>query len=685
MIDATDTAGTVTSTLTADNITVKVGTTTVTPTTKTLSSATNITNGKQYTLTLSGFTGSGAISIVIDASTLTDPSSNANVSTSITTGLEVYTPLRGTVDNLVSSDYVGAYGAINTSDSDQTFITGTNPNNYIWYSGKLWRAVSKDTSDNSVKLVTQWAISSIPYNVSDNTAFSGSHAQMWLNDIASDGFLGTLYNYSNYIKSSSWNATLTTATTKPATTTMVTNYVGLLNIYEYYKASYTPNSTSGYLNDGLLWWTLTPYSSSNVRNVNDSGSSGSSYAYKAYGLRPSVNLKSSITITGGTGTETDPYLLAGDDTAPATNTLLNTRRSGEYITFGDGVNNLYRIVNIENSKTKIVSAIPLKSGTSYKTRAFSTSNSYVTYTNNSNYTLAYYLNNDYLNTTNGFLTSSQVSMIETNQTWYTGSVTSGANYNLGKCTTAGINCTKNAVSTTATVGLLRLGEQLAGQFDRYGNNTYYWTLTPYSSSSVWNVHSNGISDNAYARIAYGLRPSVNLKSSTRITGGKGTKKEPFTINVPLSTFNYKSYVESSGWQTPVTYGEISGTVGQSKKLAGMVINVSDTSITGGINYKGHYANVGWESSFKTSGQTSGGTDISQFLQAIQINLTGSLADKYDIYYSSQVADIGWMGWAKNGETSGTTGCNKALESFKIEIVAKGAPAPGSTASASSTC
>ena len=27
---------------------------------------------------------------------------------------------------------------INTTDPEQTFITGENPNNYIWYSGKLW-------------------------------------------------------------------------------------------------------------------------------------------------------------------------------------------------------------------------------------------------------------------------------------------------------------------------------------------------------------------------------------------------------------------------------------------------------------------------------------------------------------------------------------------------------------------
>ena len=66
---------------------------------------------------------------------------------------------------------------INTDDPDQTFITGSNPNNYIWYSGKLWRAVSIDPSDNSVKLVTQWNISTISYD-DNSSAFEGSYMEV---------------------------------------------------------------------------------------------------------------------------------------------------------------------------------------------------------------------------------------------------------------------------------------------------------------------------------------------------------------------------------------------------------------------------------------------------------------------------------------------------------------------------
>ncbi len=68
---------------------------------------------------------------------------------------------------------------INTSDSEQTFITGENPKNYVWYSGKLWRAVSIDPSDNSVKLVTQWNMSAISYCDGNSSAFEGSYMKEW--------------------------------------------------------------------------------------------------------------------------------------------------------------------------------------------------------------------------------------------------------------------------------------------------------------------------------------------------------------------------------------------------------------------------------------------------------------------------------------------------------------------------
>ncbi len=88
-INGTDTSGNVTSTLTDSNIKVLVGGVEVTPSTKTLSTATSITNGKQYTLTLGGITNAGDLSLVIGANTLLDAAGNKNTQTSIATGITI--------------------------------------------------------------------------------------------------------------------------------------------------------------------------------------------------------------------------------------------------------------------------------------------------------------------------------------------------------------------------------------------------------------------------------------------------------------------------------------------------------------------------------------------------------------------------------------------------------------------
>ena len=428
---------------------------------------------------------------------------------------------------------VGENGAINTSDPEQRFITGTDPNNYIWYSGKLWRAVSIDTSDNSVKLVTQWNISTITYNASGNTAFEGSHMEAWLNDTSVDGFLGNLREPEKFIKMDSvWNATETTAT-KPAETTMVAAPVGLLNIYEYTMSYSGMIASSGYLNNGLYWWSITPYDSSRVHYVNSYGRAISNYPSYAYGVRPSLNLKSSVRIVSGDGTIDNPYRLNGDNDTELSGTMLNTRYSGEYIRFGTGENNLYRIVSHENGTgTKITSAEPLKNAGTFVTSAFGSNTTF-----SSDNTIGAFLNNDYLNTGNGYLTSEDIAMIEDNTTWYLGTVGDGTSYKLSKYTNTTDNILTSSV-TTAKVGLLRMGELMTGQFERYavkdgssstGLTTTYWTLTPSSSSGVRGVYSRDTASSYSPSNAYGVRPSLNLKSNVQITSGTGTESDPFVL------------------------------------------------------------------------------------------------------------------------------------------------------------
>ena len=421
---------------------------------------------------------------------------------------------------------LGNNGSIDTSDSEQTFITGTNPNNYIWYSGKLWRAVSINPSDNSVKLVTQWNISALPYNSSNNTTFNDSYMKQWLNDTSVDGFLGNLREYNKFIKTNiTWNATLTEETTKPASTTMIQATVGLLNAYEYTMSYKNATTKTGYLNNGLFWWLLTPYDSKIVRHIDLDGNCFGNSPLYSYGARPSINLKPEIKIISGNGSADNPYRLYGDNDTPPSGTLLSNRYSGEYIRFGTGKNNLYRIVSHENGTgTKITSAISLSEDSGYKTIAFGNDSTF-----SSSNTIGTFLNGEYLKN-NSYLTSEQVNMIADNTVWYLGRVGSGVSYKLTKYKNVSTSeLTTN--TTTAKIGLLRLGELMSGQFDENGNNASYWLLTPYASSSVRNTYFQGVGSNNNSSELYNIRPTMNLKSNVIITGGNGTKNSPFTVSV----------------------------------------------------------------------------------------------------------------------------------------------------------
>ena len=411
---------------------------------------------------------------------------------------------------------------INTDDPDQTFITGSNPNNYIWYSGKLWRAVSIDPSDNSVKLVTEENISVIPYD-DNSSAFEGSYMAMWLNDTTVDGFLGNLRNPESFIKmDSKWNVSQMSDTSKPSNEseggTIVEDPVGLLNIYEYTMCG----SSNGYLNSGLYWYTITPFDSSTKVYIIYDNVLNSEVTSGMHGIRPSINLKSEIKIVSGDGTEENPYRLMGDNDTNLNGTKLNTRYSGEYVSFGTGENNLYRIVSHEtDGLTKVTTVDLIYNDT---TIAFDLNRSPY-YSKET--TIGQILNGEYLES-GVYLTSEQVEMIEESSIWYRGRVALGDGYYLSKYTDETMNVLISN-TTEAKVGLLRIGEQMLTPLD------YYWTITIRDVTS-WSTTINVIlpegTGNYRAAVNPGrIRPALNLKSNVIITGGDGTLQNPFQIEL----------------------------------------------------------------------------------------------------------------------------------------------------------
>lgn len=154
-----------------------------------------------------------------------------------------------------------------------------------------------------------------------------------------------------------------------------------------------------------------------------------------------------------------------------------------------------------------------------------------------------------------------------------------------------------------------------------------------------------------------------------------TKASENSVVTSSPSISYQTHVQDYGWQSWKLNGEVSGTVGQSKRLEG--INIKLSNINGSIEYKTHVQDIGWQD-WKSNGQMSGTSGQSKRLEAIKVKLSGEAANQYDVYYRVHAQDYGWLDWAKNGESAGTEGYSKRLEGIQIVLVKKGENAPGST-------
>ena len=128
-------------------------------------------------------------------------------------------------------------------------------------------------------------------------------------------------------------------------------------------------------------------------------------------------------------------------------------------------------------------------------------------------------------------------MIADSTTWYLGTVYYGYNYRLAKYTDTSMNRLTSSTAS-AKVGLLRYGELMAGQFkvgyinnDFTDNTTAFWTLTKNTIDYVRYIYTSSTSYGSIPQTAYGIKPSMNLKSNVVITDGEGTLQKPFKLSV----------------------------------------------------------------------------------------------------------------------------------------------------------
>lgn len=371
-------------------------------------------------------------------------------------------------------------------------ITGKNPNNYIWYSGHLWRAVSIN-EDNTIKVVTEEAV---------NTLALTDDIDYFLNDKSKNGFLGNLNNYGDYIylkNDSIWtkyedNRSLGSIT-KPKNFTQETNPVGLLTTYDY-QISYNGTTDSignSYLNNDTNWATYS-YDKENYMIVNHNGKIKSMNKLLSSGIRPAINLLSTIKVESGTGTKDDPYIIE----KKAKDVLLNTRYSGEYVRFN---NDLYRIVNTEEEITKLVAIDTIKN------KKFSSESSLFDINKSDN--IGYYLNHDWYQQLSNYSKE-----LLTDGKFYVETMDGDKTYQ---------DIAKNDY-VTAPIGLLRYGELLSVSAKKD-----YYLITPYNKEYNKVIFTDSLSGAMKSNTELDIKVALYIRKDAKIKEGKGIKTNPFIL------------------------------------------------------------------------------------------------------------------------------------------------------------
>jgi len=263
-----------------------------------------------------------------------------------------------------------------------------------------------------------------------------------------------------------------------------------------------------------------------------------------YGIRPSINLKSTIGLAGGTGTVTDPYIIKGDNSNVVANTtLLNTRQSGEYVKIENDTDatRVFRIVDTEivNSKltTKLVLNDYVKENGEVLTKTFSASYGQELWTEVSATNPSYW--RGYLNTT--WLGTLDTSMLEKG-VYYFGNASGDGGYKRTVCQTVSSNisvreCIANGTvvskkSASDYVGLLRTGEMFATQLRNIDTPSTTYLITPYGSYLMYITTGGSL---YYASLQWtserAASPTINLTSTVVIKSGTGLENDPFIVGL----------------------------------------------------------------------------------------------------------------------------------------------------------
>lgn len=382
------------------------------------------------------------------------------------------------------------------------YYKGLNQNNYLLYSGMLFRIV-KVNEDGSIKLITDEAITNLR---ADYDNYENSNVDTWLKEV----YLKSLNKTDKYLVDSTYcvgNINSTTDYTTECSST-ITSKVGLLNISDYYNTLSNNNSsihTSRYMlankvNNNYLSAPITDKDITVTTKI-------------LAPIRPVITLKANLYLLSGNGSSDNPYKLDDYSYAKA-NDLLNSRIVGEYVQYS-GLS--FRIIGIDSNKNvRLIMTDPWVVQPKNKALTLSIEN-----LSNTKFNLTeennpgYILNNDYLD----YIDTK--SIVDTEYEIPT--TVDAVNYNDYQTT-----------PIKAKILLPKTYELFASSGNSKENmiSSYMYIDSTDNSNTVYAINGatgNVFEFNTQALSEYRIRAVLTIKGDLKISSGKGTINSPYLL------------------------------------------------------------------------------------------------------------------------------------------------------------
>ena len=395
--------------------------------------------------------------------------------------------------------------AVKIANDKKDYYKGSNPANFVRLSGMLFRVIGVD--GNNVRIVADEDIANVNY----------SGISPWLEDY----FMKHINENAKklLVKNKYCNMKVTNENLNATECTSFTD-----SRYSYIPSIVDVNLTkddksTSFMKPETLSWLAnekddkTAYTTRNVFFGNEAGSDF--YAdskTQNYGVRPVLTIKGDTLIKSGNGTSTSPYTF-GETKTGKTDEAINTRYSGEYISYG-GM--LWRIIEVnEDGTTKVVSIENIKKdGVNIKTNYKKVKSDKKIYNPTQKNNVGYYINNkvsEYIDTS--YFVNKEIKVpVYKKEIQY------------GKQKTT----EKYKVKLSAP----NMYEMFSASAKSASRTRSYWLLNsseePYYKALVTDA-GVVITENVGDFDEYGIRVVANLKKSVSIKKGKGTKDSPYNI------------------------------------------------------------------------------------------------------------------------------------------------------------